>query len=169
MHGTHGTSQRNAAIIKLHGFNLTEGRLGKGAYFWADSFLAQDLARGWFQQQKAERGYKEALPLESVIKAQIDCDEIEHIDLEDQVFKSQLQQLASHHNVTDFSARNIARMHSLVIEEFEKQNGVKIKVIEVRLAPPKPTFVPKYSINMFGAPICYVVRDANCITIKQML
>lgn len=169
--GTHGTSQRSAANIKLHGFQLSRGRVGEGAYFWAQSMLAEHLARGWFQQQKKKGVYREYPgPLEAVVVACVDCFENEHIDLEDLYFKDKLQQLAAHHNVKNLDSDfEVAKLHAMVIEEIEKHTGVKCRVIEVRLAPPDSTFVPKYSIKMYGAPICYVVREANCITIKQVL
>ena len=171
LQGTHGTSQRNAAGACLHGFNLSLGRVGKGAYFWAQCELAEHLAKGWFKFQHHINAYREyPNALEAVIKADLECLELEHINLEELYFKDKLQSLVVKHKVQNLDTdTEIAKLHSLVVSEVEQASGHKCRIMEVRLAPPPANFVPDYSIRMYGSPICYVVRDPVCITIKQVV
>lgn len=169
--GTHGTSARRAASIKLDKFNLSLGRVGSGAYFWAASHLAEHLARGWFKFN-FRRGHFDEYPnaIEAVIFVTITCDELEHIDAEEQIFKNQMQRLALTHNPQNLqTADQVAKMHSLVISQFERESGKECKVLEVRLSAPKPEYAPQYLTPIYGTPICYVVRDGNCIAVDKVV
>lgn len=60
-------------------------------------------------------------------------------------------------------------LYSMLVEGMEQELHTKIKVMEVRVAPPEDRFVPQYQIKLFGAPLSYVVRDKSCIIITKIV
>ncbi len=161
--GLHGTSKMSAESIKHSGFHVGTGRAGPGVYFWVDGPLSRDLAEGWFEQIKSKAFRNEANPQCAVIEAELECDDHEHLDLEMQKFKSQMMLLAVKHDVDLDNDEGSSILHAMVIKQLESELGTKIKILEVRVAPPKKELVPRYKLKAYGAPLSYVVRDATCI------
>lgn len=168
--GTHGTSQQRAGNIQKQGFNSGPGRAGRGIYFWAESPLAVYLAECWYAQQKAwARTFNyEKDPNCAVIHVDISCEELEYINLEDTSLKARIMDLALQHGSDLDDDKTLSSLNALIIGELEKELGVTMKLLEIRVAPPDKRFAPKYSLKTFGAPVCYVVRDKRCITISKV-
>jgi hypothetical protein len=73
------------------------------------------------------------------------------------------------HDDDDVKIRKLkGGIYDLFIETVEKQTGIICKVFQVRISPPKKC--QSYSrVQLFlGDPLCYVVRDENCINIEKV-
>lgn len=171
--GLHGTSKRKAEIIRASSFRSGEGRIGRAIYFWRDSPLAKHLAEGWFNSLKARRVYQkdplDQYPECAVICVDIRCDDLEYLNLETSDIKDRLMDLAQRKGVDISNDAVCVALYSMLVEGMEQELHTKIKVMEVRVAPPEDRFVPQYQIKLFGAPLSYVVRDKSCIIITKIV
>ncbi len=170
LQGTHGTCQKHAMDIQRSSFSLRKGRLGRGAYFWRQAPLADHLAEGWYRQRYSEQAYKHVIgdKKRAIITVAISCPELEHLDMEAATVKDGLMRLAIDKGLLYDTDEDVAALNATFVAQVEAELETQINVIEVRLAPPKPEYVPKYSIKSFGAPIVYVVRNASYIKILKV-
>jgi hypothetical protein len=152
--------------VLVEGFSLGAGRRGRGVYFWRKSRKWMELARGWYRRKYSEGEYEgDPNPLGVVILAVARVPENGYLDLSDQDAKDGIDEIADRIGIDKNDQRQIAATYERFIEEVEREIGNRIEIFEVEVAPPGPDFCPDYSIQLSGAPRCYVVRNPRAIHI----
>lgn len=164
--GSHGTTESRYMAITHRGFQLTQGRAGKGVYLWRQSRHYTRLAVCWYKQQRKRGVYdQDSNPAGVVIIAVVNLDEDEYLDLEDPATKDAIAELAERRGINAFDANEIAGLHDLFISRMEQKLGKAFAVISVRVAPPQNC---DYSIRLLGAPVTYIVRDPARIKLDSV-
>lgn len=163
--GSHGTSLNRYRKILGSGFSLGSGRAGNGIYFWVESYLYLELAKAWFKYKNATGEYNDERKPECVVLiAEIKTNDTEYLDLEDMNFKNYIYQLGLEQKIDFYNAKDVARLHNLFITKMEQKLGHLIKMLTIRVAPPRDY---KYPIMAIGAPLCCVARTQDCVTVKD--
>ena len=162
--GSHATSKSRYGTIKANGFQKSRGRAGKGVYFWADSHYCRKLAVGWYAQSLADGQYRnDEDPSGVVLFATLSTEETCFLDLENQTLKDQIAVLAERQRLGSRpSNHDIAALYDLFIKRIEKARNIVYNVLAIRVAPPRDL---DYPIAVVGAPLCYIARITDCITI----
>lgn len=167
--GTHGTCISCAESIEHSGFKMSTGRGGIGVYFWRDSKLAADLARGWYEFYFSKGKYREFKNSKcAILYVTLNAAEDEILDLEDPEIKDQLYELMEKLDILPHPKdEEIATAHDLFVRELEKTINKNIKILELRVGLPKDYFT-FYELKALGAPICYIARDSAIIAIDSV-
>lgn len=157
--GTHGTTQRCAAEILSGGFRLsTEGRAGRGVYFWqyfADVEIAKELAIRWFEQQNKRRAYPEPDPQCAVISGKFEVSEDDVLDCSGELIEEITLTLQRMVTWTD---DDIGATYESLISRIEALRGKPIMLVKTMVSPPKGAFKPKQVLPYPGA---LIVRDKS--------
>lgn len=168
--GTHGTTVSRAANIQLNGFEISKGRLGKGAYFWSDSPYADYLAQSWWKFSYKDGRYTADKNKEcAIIWATFQIKEDELLDLDDKELKKGLAELCLNKGI-GYTAKTheLAAIITCFVVQIEKKLGLKFRILESTIATAPKEFVDKYPIGALGEPTCYVVLDTACIVINSV-
>lgn len=172
MKGSHGTCVSRAEEIKKKSFRLNPGIKGDGVYFWAYSSnesLAKALAIGWWEKCNKDKVYaKESNTDCAVLGVSLVVEEAYCLNFED---------LSVRESFINFCASILSRLeakkgekkedkeavaYDLFVKKIEEVSGKQIKVVKVKVPPPKKLNYP-LSIAYLGSPLCYVVKDVDCI------
>jgi hypothetical protein len=165
--GTHGTTRSKAEAICTQGFRCGYGRGGSGVYFWHNNKYGIQLAKEWYQVHLDAGKYLHDLDNHCVIIiAKLITEDDEFLDLEDPSLKDKMAEILSAREV-DNNNRAIASFYDAFIYQIETELGKKIKLLSLRVAPPKVDD-SCYPIRFLGAPISYIARDNSCIHIQQI-
>ncbi|MBF0403946.1 hypothetical protein [Candidatus Magnetominusculus xianensis] len=160
--GSHGTTEGRYEEIVNKGFSCGDGRAGIGVYFWAEGPLYIELARAWCRFKAKTGGYKQR---HVIIIVELEADEDETIDIEDMQIKNYIFYLSEKLGIDKDNDTGISRVYDLLFDEWEKTRNRIVKMYKVRLAPPPNTGSFRYPMKLLGAPLCYVVRKAEIITV----
>ena len=162
--GVHGTTESRAKAIKKEGFKIsTKGRAGKGIYFWT-GYKARDLGICWHRQCLANKRYEgDQSKRCALIWVILNIEPENFLDLENNQIRERLHELIDKRGIND--PKKLPSLYDWFIKIMEAHIRYKIKVFQVRLAP--PSNCPEYDIKIYGAPDCLVVRDASCIKINK--
>lgn len=153
--GTHGTTELRANDICLNGFKPTEvGRAGFGVYFWRfqnQHEIATDLARGWFDAQKAH--YGETDPKCAIIYGSIKILEDDRLEFDHALLEELGLILRA---IGAFSEDDIHSAYEVVIARIEKLTSRTFTVITSCVSVPRRM---SFSIkSVIGNPQIFVVR-----------
>lgn len=95
----------------------------------------------------------------------MEADEDEIIDIEDIQIKNYIFYLSEKLSIDKDNDTEISRVYDLLFDVWEKMKNKIIKMYKVRLAPPPNAESFKYPMKLIGAPLCYVVRKTEIITV----
>lgn len=168
MRGTHGTSIARAKKIVEGGFhNEGEGYRGSGAYFWADSFYARELAIAWWEKlQKSDGFHGDNDSRCAVISVLISTGKENCFNLEEWNTKKHLTNFVGERKKTVQTKQQISSLYDYFIKRYEEKTGKKVHVIETTVNPPPGCrFYPQ---AVLGYPTCIVVRELSCIKIEKV-
>ncbi len=167
--GTHGTTTFAAQDITQHNsFQKTkDGYAGSGIYFWRFNDYARDLAVCWYNHRVRKGKFRENEG--AVIYVDIRVREDEFLDLETPFMKDifgtfAMMQLGENEDIREQKGA----MYDLFIEQLEKNMGMKYKVFQIRIPPPKKCHTYSKLHLLLGDPLCYVVRDESCIHLEKI-
>ncbi len=163
--GIHGTCQSIAHKIQSSNFKVSTGRGGSGVYFWRKGKFSGLLSFGWYQQLK-DSGKFSGEPDDSYagIEVELIVNDGEYLDLEDPDIKEELASLVVSKGIdSKADRRKIANLYDAFVKTVEKNAGVSMKLLILRVAPPQNC--PEYPIVALGAPISYIARDSTIINI----
>lgn len=166
--GIHGTCQSIAQKIQSSNFKISTGRGGSGVYFWRKGRFSSRLSFGWYQQLK-DRGKFSGEQDDSYagIEVELIVNAGEYLDLEDPEVKEELASLIELKGIDSKSdKRMIANLYDAFVKMVEKNAGVSMKLLTLRVAPPQN--FPEYPISALGAPISYIARDSSIINITNV-
>jgi len=167
--GTHGTTISAAQDITLHNsFQKTkDGYAGSGVYFWRyNNEYAKDLAVCWYDSRVRKGKFRENEG--AVIYVDIRVKEDEFLDLETPFMKDIFGTFAMMQlDENDEIREQKGAMYDLFIEQLEKNTGMKYKVFQIRIPPPKRCHTYSKLLLLLGDPLCYVVRDESCISLEK--
>lgn len=169
--GAHGTSVSRANSIQKNGFQKSNGRFGRGVYFWSESPYAEYLAKSWWNFQSTTKDlYKyDSNKGCAVIWGLCQLLENEFLDLDNKEIKKRLAELCIKRNLGySINTRKLAATIVLFVSMLEKTLGNSFKVIETTVATAPKEFVEKYPISALGAPSCLIVFDEACINITTV-
>ncbi|TGL23147.1 hypothetical protein EHQ46_05785 [Leptospira yanagawae] len=163
--GIHGTCQSIAHRIQSSNFNISTGRGGSGVYFWRKGNFSSLLSFGWYQQSKYNGKFSgESDDSYAGIEVELTINKGEYLDLEDPDIKEELASLVVTKGIdSKADKRKIANLYDAFVKMVEKNAGVSMKLLILRVAPPQNC--PEYPIAALGAPISYIARDSSIIKI----
>ena len=173
--GTHGTCRSYAEEILANGFKATDGRIGKGTYFWAyfsdeTEFCAKELAASWWRHSKQTHKYDHAKDNRcTVIYVEINSTDDSYLDLEDTDIKAKLIAFANQtyrkDDQRDYNKHKaLGATYDLFIKLMEEALNIEFDIVHIRVAPPGG-YRPPLPIEITGAPSCFLVMNDNCINI----
>lgn len=172
MKGSHGTCVSRAEEIKRKSFRSSLGIKGGGVYFWAYSSnesLAKALAIGWWEKCNKDKVYaKESNTGCAVLGVSLAVEEVDCLDFESlevrEAFVSFCKSIIDRLQCKKGERKEDkeAAAYDFFVKKIEEVSGKQIKVVKVKVPPPNKINYP-LSIAYLGSPLCYVVKDVDCI------
>lgn len=168
--GTHGTTWSRGKSIQEEGFRLSNGRVGRGAYFWRESPYAYDLAVAWWDfSLRDKKSYEEDEDVRcAVIWASFRIKEEELLDLTRKDVNDGLAAFARKRNLRAKNEEEVANLRAWFISWLGEKMNVDYKVIETSITLPPKRYRPFYSLELLGNPSCYLVKSKEVIRLDRI-
>jgi hypothetical protein len=166
LEGIHSTSGTRCTLIKKEGWRTGDGRVGTGVYFWKKGTYWDNLARGWHAQMNSEHRFDgESKPGYCGLKCALQVDENDYLNLDQEMVQEEIAK-AWHlrHGMKREDLETMCGFYNGFLTDLEAKMKTTFRIIERRVAPPKPDFC-SYPRKVVGDPGCYIVRDPSCISI----
>ena len=163
--GIHGTTAFCADKIEKEGFRISQGYRGKGIYFWRKNAYAKDLAIAWYLTSMSQKHHsKDNDKRCAIISTSININNDEFISLESPIIKDNVAILFKKLGYADHI--NAVKFYEELFEILEIELNHSIKVVEIAYSAPRLCRVyPRQTLSM---PLCYIVRNADCISIQSI-
>jgi len=163
--GTHGTTASCAEQIEKEGFKIFGGYRGTGIYFWRKNIYAEDLAIAWYLTSISQKHHSQDSDKRcTIISANISIDDDEFVSLESPNIKDNMAILFKKLGYADHI--NAIKFYDEFFELLEMELDHSIKVVEI--AYPAPRICQIYPRQTLSMPSCYIVRNADCISIQSI-
>lgn len=166
--GSHGTTVSRADNIRKEGFKRIIGRRGTGIYFWRDGHYCRQLSISWWKQKLDERDYSGDSDTRCVVIIGIfKLEDNEYLNIDNYEFQEKIAYLADKKKVGG-DKRKLAALYDFCISRLEQRQGIKFKIVEMRVSPPLKKYCEYYQFYAVGNPYCYLVRVVDCIVKLEM-
>ncbi|MGB5118831.1 MAG: hypothetical protein WBO26_18050 [Providencia rettgeri] len=175
--GCHVTNETFANAILVSGFKPSDGRKGKGVYFWiaqkVNCPIATELCDDWFEYKQENGRYQSNRDNEKVIlwrKLVSKNSEVLYLDNIDYQFRinALIDKVARRINNLPKKQRDVlvSGMHDVFYNKYNEEHSCKIKLVVAQVPRPNAanaTLADRYKMN----PYACIVKDNQCIQVME--
>jgi len=170
-YGLHATTRSRVALIRQDGFRRGSGRVGTGVYFWRKGPYALGLARQWYEYLNSKQAFSsETDGSIAILSCSIRAERHEVLDLESPEMKDFVGELLQSRSISmALDEVDICAFYDYVVSEFDREHSHALVMLIARVAAPPRFGKFEYPIRFLGAPLSYIVRVTERITIDEEL